>query len=81
MTRSLAQAVTKVPAYCTSGTGVHTPSQWSTCAKLGWSQSTSGAAQAGSTAGHYVAPVITILVILAVLALIFGRRSPAPQRG
>ena len=80
MTGTIHAAAASVPGSCTSGHGVLTPSQWTTCAKLGWSQSTTGAANAGATTGHYLAPVLAILAILALLALVFGRRSPAPQR-
>ena len=80
MTGTIHAVAASVPGYCTSGHGILTPSQWTTCAKLGWSQSTTGAATAGAATGHYLAPVVIFLVIAAVLALIFGRRSPSPQR-
>ena len=80
MTGTIHALAATVPGYCTSGHGVLTPSQWTTCAKLGWNQSTTGAATAGASVGHYAAPVLVIFAVLVLLAAITRRRSPAPQR-
>ena len=83
MHASLAATVAKsAPAYCTSGTGVHTPAQWATCAKLGWSQPVTGAAHAGAAVGHYAGPGIALAIaIIAVLFLLSKTgRSTVPQR-
>ena len=79
-THTVIEAVTKVPAYCTSGHGVLTQAEWSTCWKLGWNQSTTGTATAGASVGHYAAPVLAILAIVLLVAAISRRRSPAAQR-
>ena len=81
MTGIIHSVAASAPPYCTSGHGVLTPSQWTTCAKLGWSQSTTGAATAGASVGHYAGPLIAIFVIAVLLGAVFGRRrSPAAQR-
>ena len=79
MTGSLHSVAASVPGYCTSGHGILTPSQWTTCAKLGWSQPTGGAVTAGAVTGHYLAPVLAILAVITLLARVFGRRGPATQ--
>lgn len=79
----MATATAPPPSYCTSGTGIHTPSQWTTCAKLGWNAPTTGAAHAGYVAGHTGVPIFlaVIVVVLIVAALArSGARSAAPQR-
>jgi len=73
-----------VPGYCTSGSGVHTPAQWVTCAKLGWNQPTTGATHAGFVTGHSGAPVFLIgavVIVLILMALSRAGRDAAPQRG
>lgn len=74
-----AAAAQNVPGYCTSGHGILSPQQWQTCAKLGWNQSTSGAATAGSYAGHNIAPIlIVLLILLGIIALTRRGRSASP---
>jgi hypothetical protein len=82
MYASLAAKAATVPGYCTSGTGVRTPAQWATCAKLGWNQPTTTAAHAGLTVGHYAAPVLVILAVIVLILAVSrsGSRSPATQR-
>lgn len=80
MISSVHAAAQAIPGYCTSGHGVLTPAQWTTCAKLGWHQSTTGAATAGASVGHYAAPLIAIVVIVMLLAAMSKRRSPATSR-
>ncbi len=75
-----ALAAHPVPAYC--GNLIKTPPQWKACWDAGWSQSTTGAANAGATAGHYghyAAPwVIGALIVLAVIWLMTRKRSGSP---
>ncbi len=81
MTGTIHAVAASVPGYCKSGHGILTPSQWTTCAKLGWNQSTTGASTAGYTAGHDVMPAVVIfLIILGLFVLVPRRRRPAPQR-
>jgi hypothetical protein len=76
-----AKAATAIPGYCTSGHGIITPSQWSYCAKLGYSEPTTAAVHAGNAVppGAWVA----LFVILALFALVkmtrSGSRRPATQ--
>ena len=76
-----ALAARPVPAYCSNL--VKTPAQWKACWDAGWSQSTSGAANAGYFAGHNVAPWALIAgIIIGVLWLVSrsGSRSPAASK-
>jgi hypothetical protein len=76
------QAATAIPGYCTSGHGILTPSQWSYCAKLGYSEPTTGAANAGFSVGHSGAPVfiaIALAIILLAAMAIARSRKPATQ--
>ena len=81
MTGTIHALAASVPGYCTSGTGVRTPAQWATCAKLGWSQPTTGAANAGAAAGHYVAPALLIGVIIGVILLVMSRSGKTAPQG
>ena len=82
MTGIIHSVAASAPPYCTSGHGVLTPSQWTTCAKLGWSQSTTGAATAGTFTGHNFAPIlIGVIIGVIILALTRGRsRAPATSK-
>ena len=73
----------QVPGYCTSGTGVRTPAQWATCAKLGWSQPVNGAANAGAVTGHYAAPALVIGIIIGLILIVMAKsgRSRIPATG
>lgn len=75
MQTNIAAAAQQVPGYCTSGHGILTPAQWSTCAKLGWSQPVnSTVGHVGYTLGSNAVPAIgIILIILALVWLV--RRS------
>jgi hypothetical protein len=67
-----------VPAYCSNG-GLHTPAQIAACLKAGWSQPTTGAANAGYYAGHNVAPYALIIgIIIGVILLASRSRSGSP---
>jgi hypothetical protein len=71
-----------VPAYCTNN-GLHTPAQIAACLKAGWSQPTTGAANAGFIAGHSIAPWAVIAGIIIGLLLLASRSrsgSPATSR-
>jgi hypothetical protein len=72
--QALAGAAQQIPAYCTSGTGIHTPQQWQTCWKLGWQQPTTDAANAGAFTGHNVAPGVILVAMLIVAALVLLSR-------
>lgn len=70
-------AAGQVPAYC--GNLVKTPEQWKACWDAGWSQSTSGAANAGYVAGHNVAPwALLIGVLIGIILLASRSRSGTP---
>jgi hypothetical protein len=76
-------ALASVPGYCTSGHGILTSSEWTRCAKLGWSEPVNTSlTHTGSTIGSDAVPVA--VVFLVILALIFVaravRRTPAAQR-
>lgn len=73
MHASLAVAITKIPAYCNSGHGVLTPAQWKTCWDAGWAQPVTGAANAGTAAGHYTAPGIAIAIVIIAVLFIASR--------
>ena len=70
-----------IPGYCTSGTGIHTPGQWLTCARLGWHEPTTTAANAGYFAGHNIAPVLAVAILTVLVLVLFrGRRGrPEPE--
>ena len=68
-------AANPVPAYC--GNLVKTPAQWKACWNAGWSQPTTGAANAGGFAGHYFGPVLIVLAVVALVCLLGSRRSAA----
>jgi hypothetical protein len=78
-----ALAAQPVPAYCTSGIGVHTPQQWQTCWNLGYDQPVTGAAHAGAAVGGGFGTILVIaLIVLAVIALARRRSgSPATSKG
>lgn len=81
--QALAAAAQKVPGYCTSGVGIHTPQQWKTCWNLGYNLPTTGAANAGAFAGHNIAPYALIAgIIIGLLWLVSrsGSRSPATSK-
>jgi hypothetical protein len=82
MTTALAQAAQAIPAYCSSGHGVLTPSQWKTCWDAGWSQPVTGAAHAGAATGHYAAPGIAIAIAIIAILFLLSKTgsSAAPQR-
>jgi hypothetical protein len=71
-----ALAVKPVPAYC--GNLVKTPAQWKACWDAGWSQSTSGAANAGYFAGHNVAPWALIAGI--IIGILWLASRPGSRR-
>jgi hypothetical protein len=73
MITELAQVAKAIPAYCSSGHGVLTPAQWKTCWDGGWKQPTTTAANAGTFAGHNVAPVLIVLLIVALIAFAASR--------
>lgn len=74
MTGTIHSLAASIPGYCSSGYGVRTPSQWLTCARLGWHEPTTAAANAGYFAGHNIAPVLVVLILLAmVVAWVRGR--------
>jgi hypothetical protein len=84
ITSVTALAAKPVPAYCTSGHGILTPAQWKACWNAGWSQPTTGAANAGYFAGHNVAPWALIAgIVIGLLWLVSrsGSRSPAASKG
>jgi hypothetical protein len=77
--QALAAAAQRVPAYCATGT-IHTPAQWKACWNAGYNLPTTGAANAGSFAGHNVAPwAILAGIIIGIIWLVSrsGSRSPA----
>lgn len=83
MHTSLAEAITKVPAYCASGHITRTPAQWAACVKAGWHQPTGTAANLGAAAGHNIAPfLIVAVIVIALMALARrgGSRSPATSK-
>jgi hypothetical protein len=66
-----------VPAYC--GNLIKTPAQWKACWDAGWSQPTTGAANAGFAAGHSVAPWAVLAgIIIGLLWLASRSRSGSP---
>ena len=65
----LAEGATKVPACSLVKPKITTPAQWATCAKIGWNQPTTGAANAGYTVGHYAAPVVLALAVIVLLIM------------
>jgi len=65
-------AAQAVPAYCKAG--IHTPAQIPACLKAGWSEPTTGAANAGLAAGH-AAPWVIIAGIIIGLLWIASRGS------
>ena len=67
MIESVHAAAQAVPGYCTSGHGILTHAEWQTCWRLGWSQPVNGTANAGVAAGHSAAPVLLILVVIALV--------------
>ena len=75
--QAVAAAAQKIPGYCTSGIGIHTPQQWKTCWDLGYSQPVNGAASAGSALGGSFGPILIIALIAIGLFLLTRRRSPA----
>ena len=79
MITALAEAAKAIPAYCSSGKGVHTPQQWAYCAKLGWQQPTTNAASSGYSVGYHAVPVLGILIVIALvlwgLSRLGSRRS------
>jgi hypothetical protein len=75
--QSLVAAAQKVPPYCTSGIGVHTPQQWKTCWDLGYNQPVTGAANAGSAVAGSFGPILIIALIVVAVFLLTRRRSPA----
>lgn len=71
-----------IPPYCSTG-GVPklTPSQWTACAKAGWSQPTTGAAHAGAAFGSpALVAVIAVVALLVIVAVMRGRRTEEPAR-
>jgi hypothetical protein len=71
-------AAKPVPAYCSHL--VKTPAQWKACWNAGYNLPTTGAANAGSFAGHNVAPwalIVGIIIGVIWLASRSGSRSPA----
>ena len=75
--QALTAAAQKVPGYCTSGVGVHTPQQWQTCWNAGWSQPVNGAASAGSALGGSFGPILVIALIALGLFLLTRTRRTA----
>jgi hypothetical protein len=75
MHTELAEAVKAIPAYCTSGHGILTPAQWATCAKAGWQQPATGAANLGFSAGHNVAPWALLAGLIIGLLWLVSRAS------
>ena len=75
MITSVTAAAQQVPAYCTSGTGIHTPAQWKTCWDIGSNLPTTTAANAGYFAGHSVAPWAIIAGIIIGLLWVASRVS------
>jgi hypothetical protein len=73
-----AKAATAIPGYCTSGHGIVTPAQWSTCAKLGWNQPTTGAVHLGTAVGGAGAGVLMVVAVVVLLLLVAMSRSRKP---
>jgi hypothetical protein len=77
--QALAAAAQKVPAYCATN-HISTPAQWKACWNAGYHLPATGAANAGSFAGHNVAPwalIAGIIIGLLWLASRSGSRRAA----
>jgi hypothetical protein len=76
----VASPATSVPAYCGSSwhnPKITTPSQWATCAKIGWNEPTTNFAHAGQAVGHAFPAILAGITLILLVAIAVKLRRAA----